>query len=189
MSGSQSGRVAAAPIRCPCSTPSSCVLGTIRAPLLMSSFCEQGLGVQSVLEWVWEVDVLTNRRSRTMTLVVLTTTKGLSSWKARARLGGDETGIWGRSLRGSLSGVSHQPPSHGAGIKILPDQARARSQPIPPFPNVADSSTGLLLPATCVIIRTTTQQRGGLSVQPPAARAQKEMWLLSFNGPPGPEAN
>lgn len=52
-----------------------------------------------------------------MTLVALTTTKGFSSWKARASLGGDETGLWGRSLRGSLSVISHQPPSHGAGIQ------------------------------------------------------------------------
>lgn len=40
----------------------------------------------------------------------------LSSWKSRARLGGDETGLWSWSLRGSLSVIRHQPPSHRAGI-------------------------------------------------------------------------
>lgn len=52
-----------------------------------------------------------------MTLVALTTTKGLSSRKARARLGGDETGLWAWSLRGSLSVVSRKPPFHRAGIQ------------------------------------------------------------------------
>lgn len=60
---------------------------------------------------------------------------------------------------------------------------------MPPSPHVADSSADLLLPVTCVIIRTTTHQKGGRSGQPPATRAQKETWLLSFSGPPGPEAS
>lgn len=49
--------------------------------------------------------------------VALTATKGLRSWEARARLGGGETRLWGWNFRDPLSVISHQHPSHGAGIQ------------------------------------------------------------------------